>query len=327
MLGSLARLGWLFREALLDKAGVRDDLIRAKRIQIIAANDDEPVLPLEFCYDGPAPDLGAQVCPKGATALADGKCDPSCPTGKARSTIICPLAFWGTSRVIERHAYSKAVAETLVGRNFALQTEQTDGRRRLRVTSGSVCAAAENARAVNGTAVDQAFARAARIATPGGEVTTWAEWQKAVKSKPKLLVLLPHTQEDDDGVRMMSIAANQNTYISSIDESYVGAERSGGPVVLLLGCSTAPALRAFQSFVARFQKVGASIVVGTLCEILGQHAAPIAENILKELATVTKARDGLPLGDVMVRIRRKLLANGYPIVMAVTAYGDADWRL
>ena len=32
-------------------------------------------------------------------------------------------------------------------------------------------------------------------------------------------------------------------------------------------------------------------------------------------------------GDVMQRIRRNLLGRGIPIILAVAAYGDADWQI
>jgi hypothetical protein len=33
------------------------------------------------------------------------------------------------------------------------------------------------------------------------------------------------------------------------------------------------------------------------------------------------------LGDVLRRLRRKALHDGYPMVLSIVAYGDADWRV
>jgi hypothetical protein len=97
------------------------------------------------------------------------------------------------------------------------------------------------------------------------------------------------------------------------------------PLLLLLGCSTATQTRAFQSFVTQFRRAGASIVIGTLCEILGRHAAPIAKGLTERLCAANASQTGKPMGSLMRELRREMLAAGYPIVLAVAAFGDADW--
>src|SRR6185312_13966646 len=290
LLAGLARRGVLLRDALLQMPGVRDDLAEARRIQIISSKPDEATLPLEICYDGTAPGVGATICPQWEVALDSGECQSACPLD--RGTVVCPVSFWGMSRVIERHAYAKVDARMLGGNSYALQSEPTAGRTRLALAPGSICAAAAAAIAAN----------------------------------PSLLVLLAHT-DLQEGVRTLVIGPENAAFLSSIDESFVGTAAGHGPIVLLLGCSTAIAERALQSFVARFRRAGAAIVIGTLCEILGQHAAPIASQILAELERVHAGRYGVPLGDLMVVVRRQLLSRGYPIVLAVAAYGDADWLI
>jgi energy-converting hydrogenase Eha subunit C len=314
----------LLRDALLNMPGVREDLARAKRIQIIAARPDEPTLPLEICYDGTAPADGATMCPQWEEALSSGGCQPACPLD--RSTVVCPVAFWGTSRIIERHAYSKVDAKELGSNDYALQSEPVGRRTRLSLAPGSICAAAAAARAVDAAAVSELFTKAGTIAKPSGEVTDWGAWREAITGNPSLLMLLAHTDQKD-GIRTLVIGSKNAAFISSIDASFVGKAAGHGPITLLLGCSTAVAELAFQSFVARFRLAGAAIVIGTLCEILGQHAAPIASQILTELESANATRDGIPLGDLMTDLRRQLLSRGYPIVMAVAAYGDADWLI
>jgi hypothetical protein len=322
LLSGLARKGVLLRDALLDMPRVRNDLAEAKRIQIIAATLDEPTLPIEICYDGVAPGEGAVTCPQWEAALSAGACQPACPND--RGSVVCPVAFWGTSRSIERHAYAKVDAQHLGAAAYALQSEPAEGRKRLPLVQGSLCAAADAARAVDAAAVDLAFADAGKLAEPNAEVKDWAAWRQAIAQNPSVLLLLAHTDQKE-GMRTLVIGAKDTAFITSVDASYVGGGGGQGPVVLLLGCSTGIAELAFQSVVARFCRGGASIVIGTLCEILGQQAAPIASEILGELKRVAAASEGTPLGDLVPALRRRLLARGYPIVMAIAPYGDADW--
>src|SRR5262249_48373533 len=127
--------------------------------------------------------------------------------------------------------------------------------------------------------------------------------------------------------RALVIGADDTAVITDINAALVGRGGGSGPIVLLLGCSTAIAEVAFQSFVAQFRVAGAAIVIGTLCEILGQHAAPIAAQILAEIQHAAAAAEPMPIGDLIPVLRRRLLARGYPIVMAVAPYGDADWQI
>ena len=71
---------------------------------------------------------------------------------------------------------------------------------------------------------------------------------------------------------------------------------------------------------------GAVIIVSTIATILGRHAGPAAAAIVQEL----KAQEGntnTTFGDVMLAVRRRLLADGIPMVLGLTSYGDADWRI
>ena len=54
------------------------------------------------------------------------------------------------------------------------------------------------------------------------------------------------------------------------------ASEDDAPIVLLLGCETA-VTDELQSFVSRFQDLGAALVVGTTASVLGQRAAPVAQ--------------------------------------------------
>ena len=60
--------------------------------------------------------------------------------------------------------------------------------------------------------------------------------------------------------------------------------------------------------------------------MLGRHAAPIAERLVNVLYAEV-ATGPSTIGDMMVVLRRRLLAEGIGAVLAVTAFGDAEWLI
>jgi hypothetical protein len=70
--------------------------------------------------------------------------------------------------------------------------------------------------------------------------------------------------------------------------------------------------------------LGAKILVATSNLIYGPKAVELADLLLSELLEL---QDGENFGDIMLAVRRKALAAGNPMVLCLSAYGDADWRL
>jgi len=100
----------------------------------------------------------------------------------------------------------------------------------------------------------------------------------------------------------------------------------GHPIVLLIGCQTNATKIDLEGFVPFFQDGGAVIIVSTIATILGRQAGPAAAAIVEEV----KKLEGDPsatFGKVMRAVRRRLLAEGTPMVLGLTSYGDADWRI
>ena len=147
-----------------------------------------------------------------------------------------------------------------------------------------------------------------------------------------MLLLLSHTSvaEGSAALEINNETAKERRSVAEINEHYVTLnEERAGPVVLLIGRDTAVVSPDdFQSFVAQFKAKRAAVVVGTIAPILGRHASRIAEALIGELQRMgTNGRRGRPIGDVMRQIWRNLLAKGILISLALTSYGDADWRL
>ena len=98
------------------------------------------------------------------------------------------------------------------------------------------------------------------------------------------------------------------------------------PIVLLIGCETDSAKLDLENSVTAFQDAGAVIIVSTIATILGRHAGPAAAAIVEELKNHEGKVDAT-FGDVMLKVRQRLLAKGVPMVLGLTSYGDADYRI
>jgi hypothetical protein len=251
--------------------------------------------------------------------------------------VVCPLGFWGLSRVIERHAHDPARA-AVAQRDFALQAEPVRWRKELnplRVVllgaNGRVDKALPRRRAGMPPA-GVAAVRAAVAETVGGppvEAGDWAAWAAAVQAHgPTLEVLLVHTDFGDTGDSLQRLELGDKDYLELVylePEHVRHPQRHPEPIVLLIGCETGAPQVAFHNFVARFREKGAAIVVSTGSTVLGRHAAPVAVEFVRALGQVRTS--DASFGDVMVEVRRTLLARGLPAVLCLSAYGDADWRL
>lgn len=302
-----------------------DVLAVAERIQIISARNGSR-LPLEFVYGRLAPDDDADLCPHAEKSLLQGYCDLSC-AGQVETKTVCPLGFWGLNRVIERHAYDVRAAREMSGMDFALQTEPIENRKKLNVLTKAIVAASHNVDAVEAGSsqkVIDALNDATKKQTKS--VGTWKDWLADVKERtPTLMVLIPHTLKDaGNGQATLEIGANERLIFSRLQKSYVlGPTDDPHPVVILMGCKTASPDIAYENFISEFRRMGAALVVGTGSTILGRHAAPVVSAFIKEIAEIGPGDTAF--GDVMLTVRRKMMAQGLLMVLCLTSYGDTDW--
>ncbi len=320
LLKQLAHEGVLIRDALRD-AGLGPVLDRdPERIQIVSANPDE-FLPLEFIYDGPAPDpRKAAACPNQPDALVRGHCG-TCPNRQSRHHV-CPTRFWGLRKVIERHLYD-GKCET-PGSQILTNAPASDRR----IGPPLVRLFASSDRANKHPNGDRAIAGLQGAMGQDKVVCAadWDGWRDCIAEKaPALLVLLPHTGRDEYG-EYLEIGTDEKLTNAQIGRDIVG--ESPPVIVLLLGCETARADVPYASFIGRFRHAEASVVIGTLTPILGRHAAPVAEALVARLEGLWKEpHRAVTIGDAMTAMRRDLLRASLPAGLAVVAFGDADWLL
>jgi RNA polymerase sigma factor (sigma-70 family) len=295
------------------------EIAGADRIQILEAREGA-FLPLEFVYPSYAPEDSAKICPHGKEDLARPQ-KTKCPNERDRN-FVCPAVFWGFSRVLERFPHPPADREPF---DYRLSTPKPE-RTTIHPFESALVGASAKVRPDDVTGADGVVPAMRALVKDVFVAQTWDDWSTEIREhSPSLLLLFPHSEEVDD--KQALEIGSKFLKISFLEEEYV--RRSGtdpGPLVLLLGCSTTLPRVRFHSFVAEFRALGASIVVGTLSLIRGRHAT----RFVKELVGALAKRAGTPdavFGDVLLDVKRSMLAAGDPFALTLMVYGDADWRL
>jgi hypothetical protein len=331
LLRDFAQHGSLLYESIVDDKIANDAIAHAQRIQIISA-EPEARLPVEFFYDRKAPRHDAVLCPQAATALESGHCAGTCPAGDDQSSVVCPLGFWGMTRVIERHTHSKEFTKASINGDFRFQAEPVSTRQYLNVLSSALMAASDRVdkKSPGGVASVQSVLETVTKKTPR-LARSWEEWITGINAEsPSILVLLPHTAVASNTLQELEIsdgADGTQLLVSELEPRYVRDPNSNPPpLVLLIGCETGAPDITFLGFVTKFRRIGAAIVVSTGATILGRHAAPVAREFVNQLSQQVSG-GGVSFGDIMLTVRRKLLAQGLPMVFCLMSYGDADWQL
>jgi hypothetical protein len=249
--------------------------------------------------------------------------------GSEEEKVICPLGFWGLNRVIERHAYDPNDAKDLGSADFGIQSEPVKGRNRLNVLATALVAASNNVDSVVAgskqkilDALDSATGKQSKC------VDSWDDWISDIDGRsPSLLVLLPHTLKDlRTNQQILEISEDQRLMYGNLQRKHVlGKSGLPHPLVILMGCKTAAPDIPYESFVYKFRLFGAALVVGTGSTILGRHAATVTQNFIKDIATIKSTN--VTFGELMLKARRKLVADGMLMALCLTSYGDTDWLL
>lgn len=322
LLRDMARFGsWLFHQ--LQRQGFSD---LGERIQLLSLAPDE-VLPLELVYDRGYPAEGARLCQGWPAALAGDApdcpaCAPAPPAGGDGSPLaqtLCPFGFWSLRKVIERLDPATAAATS----SPALQ------RRSLPAIDSAVFASSDKVPEAERTATWTA------IQTHVGRAVLarhWGEWHKAVRQHPRLLVALPHHDVEavEDFLEIGDPRLGPDFARlgrGQITADYVNPDgQEPGPILLLLGCRTGTESElGYARLVREFQQLKTSIVLGTLAQILGRHAAPLAREVVEQLLNTQDPQTDF--GTLMRRVRRRMLARGYLLALCLVALGDGAWRL
>jgi hypothetical protein len=327
LLRDLARRGARFHEVLSRHNIIGPQFHGQGPVQVVTARYGG-FLPVELAYRFPSPSQTASLCTHAEKGLGAGSCPEPCKEGGTKKRI-CPLGFWSTSRVIERHAH-KAEHSALPD-DHELRSEPVGARPTLPLPSATVMAGSPRVNKVNRKALRQLETALKDVFGPKVYVaTSWVEWVANVNKpdRPMLLVLLPHHTQKPVDIGQLELAEGDALESGDVEAQHVVGEPPKAqppPVVLLLGCETQLARISFESFTSVFQDRGAAIVVATIATVLGRDAVPVAKELIQEL---TKRRlDEHSFGEVLLRAKRKLLRAGRVAALSLATYGDADWVL
>jgi hypothetical protein len=343
MLVKLAQLGrHLYGAIVMDQLKDpenQSEFANLQYLQIVSTKTDA-LLPLEFIYNAVAPSQGAKLCPEMAAAvkiknaekrrqaansLIEGRCrdaDSGAENCTYRSTeFVCPTAFWGISKVIERHMASPRLAQG--GFDFYLQSEATTNRSMLRLSGTAVVAASAKVKAAALKPVLSACKK--QLGAPAQEAKDWNQWVSLVSEfKPHVLLALPHT--DGNGVNASLEIGGKTILSGQITDDHVHAVgETTYPLVALLGCDTAGTALDYGNHVSWFRRSGAALVISTIAKVFGLHAAAIAEQLVKGLRQETDPQERV--GEILRSIKRQALIDGSLMALCIVAFGDADWKL
>lgn len=326
LLRDLALHGGALLRRLKKHTQLGDQFDRLEYIQVVRA-DAEAFFPIEFLYTGAIPEDDAIIC-----GCLDNPDDiPSvCKESEEKPEhTICPLKFWSLSKVIERHAHLPD--HTRLDAAFELRAGSPLSRERmLDVLDSALLAASDRVDAavpLTLKGVHDSLSGVVRRRPVPDCPQDWVAWEEAIaQNSPTLLVMLPHhTRQARFDV--LEIGNGQGRKTVQIGEKHV---RPSGenvhPVVLLIGCETAQARIESENAVIAFQDAGAAIVVCTVATILGRQAGPVTQALIEELDNLYGQSDAT-FGMAMRQLRRRLLAEGTAMVLGLTSYGDADWRI
>jgi len=303
-----------------------------ERIQLVSAHA-EAFLPLEFLYEKPVPAPDARLCPGAEEALREGKCqDCLLKNEGVIAPYICPIGFWGLSRVIERHIHDPGYGRMMGSSDFVMQAEPVANRSILHVLRTCLYAASDRVDGVVPGQRQQFMNTLNSVSDNTGMVSMWNDWAREIAAKrPTLLILMPHTIEDEIlRAPAMEIGSSDRLASGYIRPGYVCVSpEDQAPIVALLGCETMVPYSKYMGFVPQFRRNGAALVLCTLTTVLGRHVVPIAQKLVEELKSELEG-DGsniVSFGDVLLHVRRNVLLGGLPIVLCLVAFGDADWQL
>lgn len=264
--------------------------------------------PVEFLYDGGIPAADAKICVAWPGKIARGQpCD--CASEGLDAAVVCPSKLWCMNRIIDR---------TITGAVTANASRRSDTLQQIDkiIFGGSDRVEARERILVEVACRDLVGDTNTLLAAE------WNEWKTGIQQGPGLLLALPHNTESV-GLPALEMGGTPLLF-QAIDSSVVQEpSQPNGPLVLMLGCETANPNMVYQDMIAKFLEAGAAIVVGTIAEVLPEHAAPVAESFVRAFC----ADDGPEtLGERIRAVRREMVGRGNAMALTMTTFGDADWK-
>lgn len=297
------------------------DLSRLQLVQF----DAGAFIPIEFAYSLPPPANGAGLCQNWRAALAGDRCtkDHHRTNALGHLKVVCPSGFWSVSKVIERQILKDLTSQDMRKSDFGVRAEPSAERPNLPPIRSALFAWSDILdNTVPGASAGVLKALNQTTRKHATAVKTWLDWAKAIeKHRPGLLVLLSHTL--NDALEIGPENSGERATVAQINGKFVKKLAQDAPIVFLLGCTTGVADDQLVSFVGRFRDKGAAIVVGTITPVLGERSAAVVKAVAAKLEK--KRTQPTSFGELMLDVRRDLLARGELTALCATSFGDASW--
>ena len=316
LLLDLAINGQSLRQEIVEQAPALQAISQLRNIQFVEAVP-KGLFPVEFVYAGQV-SIGATMCPNAAKALLDETYHNSCPHAGS-SKHHCPALFWGFSKCIERHTAARTEVH-----KFA---QPTTSERTLRPFASMLLATSKNVLDQSILPPDGIQVSLAKYGAKHARAADWEAWRKEVSARsPSTLLLLPHSEASPETGHLAALEIGGKLRgVGEIDDGDVVGSEKKHPIVLVLGCSTALPEVLFVNSLSRFRVAGAAVTLGTLGMITGSQTVRFVEKLLAMMKSA--AQQGANFDEAFLRVKRAMLAEGYPFVLSLIAYGNTGWRL
>lgn len=283
-------------------------------IQLVIGPDE--FFPLEFLYSGPLPEKKAPVCPGAVEALDRGTCCGQCDNGADTSPVVCPFGFAGIREIIERTGGLLPPGVAPAGDQRVLPARQSvlfGATEKVQEVQAGLVAGME-------TAVKKEFEKT--LVAPD-----WKTWKKHVRSAPRSLFLVVHTETSvDDQREELEIGVRDLLAKTVFVSSYLRAGADAPPpLAVIVGCRTGDPQQHGFDIGSLALRNGAALVFSNFTKILGRQAAPVITSLARFIGE-QRGKEAR-FGDIERRLRQHLLARGIMVSLTLVAHGDADWKL
>jgi len=293
-------------------------------IQIVAYQQE--FVPLDFVYTLPAPSLTAGLCEHAIEALKDGACKNCHSFTTTPADHICPFGFWGLRRIIERFRYD-GEAITNNG-DFAFVTGDGKPRPVLPILQHVIHASTIKTEALSGGLRDAVFKTIEKNSPVSHWSKSWKDWGDHIRQKeyPESLLLIVHTEVNEEAdATQIEIEKEDFLLKNYLTKDQITVSEIIKPFVVALGCSTADLQDQGFDISSQFLNNGAAIVVSNFTKIRGSQAGKIMIRLIELLKATTP--EEATLGEVMLKLRQQMLAEGLMVSLSVITHGDANWKI
>ncbi|BBU30392.1 hypothetical protein BTHE68_41260 [Burkholderia sp. THE68] len=287
------------------------------RVQLTTQSD--AFFPLEYLYDGQIPpnNVGG-LCTESNACLSKGEAVPACPK-RAALTQFCPMGFLGVTAVIERQTWLRGSPP---GIWLASPTALNKREQITNVNPILFCASNEADQFdQEQDASPQRHLRTSDVVETLDCIrpNSWREWVNAIRSeRPSLLMLVVHIENNE-----LHLGADDTLIIGAISPAYIGNEH---PIAIAIGCSSGYSRMVGAGLPYVLMREGARVVIAAMTDVLGRHANKSALELALALreAVSPESTEVVSIGELMLRLRRKLLVADIALGLALVAYGDAS---